>query len=180
MSSILIPWGVSTTHYVVLVNRLSGQHQVNPTIASGDFQFSKDESALANLGTLPSVAPASSKQVRLVISATEAECTRLMVYGADAAGAEWDDDGWVFHTVLGEGGLAGKITSGTPTTTSFVSSQLTGAQTDHYKDVWIRFLTGACAGAICKVTAFNASTDEVTHTGLPTTPSVGDVWEAML
>lgn len=176
----LIPWGVAYTFQIALLDRTTGQHRDNPTIASGDFTRSIDSGTLSNLTNLPAVTPASTRQVQIVISATEAECSRVTVYARDAAGAEWDDDAFDFHTVLAEGGLAGKITGGTPTATSFQSSQLAGAQTDHYKDVWIKFLTGACAGAICKVTAFNPGTDTVTVTALPTAPAVGDVWEAML
>ena len=180
MSSVLIPWGVAYTFNAALLDALTGQHRDNPTLASGDFKYSLDSGALSNLTTTPSVAPASSRQIEITISASEAECSRLSIYARDASGAEWEDDAWHFHTVKAAGGLAGKITSGTPTTTTFISSQLTGAQTDHYGEVWIKFLTGACAGAICKITAFNPSTDEVTHSGLPTAPAVGDVWEALL
>jgi hypothetical protein len=154
--------------------------QSNPTLATGDFKISKDGGAWANLATLPTVSPASSVQVIVQLSAAEAECTTAVVAAIDTATKQWKDNAWAVHTPLAEGGLCGKITSGTPTTTTFVSSQLAGAQTDHYKDVWIKFLTGACAGAICRVTAFNAGTDTATVTALPTAPAVGDVWEALL
>lgn len=71
----------------------------------------------------------------------------------------------------------GSITSGTPTTTSFVSSHLSAAVTDFYKDAFVVFLTGACAG--CgpkKITAFNHTTDTVTCEALPTAPSVNDLF----
>lgn len=70
--------------------------------------------------------------------------------------------------------MGGEITSGTPTTTAFIASALTGAHADHYKDAWVTFLTGACAGVTKKITAFDASTDTVTVDALPTAPSVGD------
>lgn len=74
----------------------------------------------------------------------------------------------------------GAITSGTPTTTSFVSSHLSAAVTDFYKDAFVVFLTGACAG--CgpkKITAFNHTTDTVTCEALPTAPSVNDLFYLM-
>lgn len=71
----------------------------------------------------------------------------------------------------------GSITSGTPTTTSFISSHLAAAVTDFYKDAFVVFLTGACAGCGPKrITAFNHTTDTVTCDALPTAPSVNDIF----
>lgn len=180
--SILIPWGVAVTlDGFALVTRGAVDFQVNPTLASGDAKLEKDGGTAANLTTLPAVTPSGGKSVRVSLSASEAEFTRAIVWLVDQTSPkEWEDEPLVLHTVLAEGGLAGKITSGTPTTTAFISSQLAGIQTDHYKDIWIKWLTGACAGAICRITAFDPSTDEATVTALPTAPAVGDVWEALL
>ena len=71
----------------------------------------------------------------------------------------------------------GSITSGTPSTTAFVSSHLSAAVTDFYVDAFVVFLTGACAG--CgpkKITAFNHTTDTVTCEALPTAPAVNDIF----
>lgn len=71
----------------------------------------------------------------------------------------------------------GSITSGTPSTTSFVSSHLSAAVTDFYKDAFVVFLTGACAGCGPKrITAFNHTTDTVTCEALPTAPAVNDIF----
>ena len=176
----LIPWGIATSFPVVLPAASGSDFQANPTLATGDFKISKDGGAFANLATLPTVSPASGRQVVITLSATEAEFTTAIVQAIDTATKEWKDNAWGLHTPLAEGGICGKITSGTPTTTTFISSQLAAVNTDHYKDIWIKFLTGACAGAICRITAFNFSTDTATVTALPTAPSVGDVWEALL
>ena len=72
--------------------------------------------------------------------------------------------------------LGGEITSGTPTTTAFICAQLTSGNTDQFKDVYVHFLTGTCAGATKKITAFNAGTDTITCEALPAAPSVGDVF----
>jgi hypothetical protein len=179
--SILIPWGVAATlDGVKLIETGGVNFKINPTLAAGDVKLSKDGGAEANLGTLPTVSPAGGTSVRVVLSAAETECARAVITFVDAAGAEWENQSILIHTPLQEGGLAGKITSGTPTTTAFRSSQLAGLQTDHYKDVWIKFLTGACAGALCRITAFDPTTDQATVTALPTAPAVGDVWEALL
>ena len=82
----LIPWGVAYTFQVALLDRTTGQHRDNPTIASGDFTRSIDSGTLSNLSNLPAVTPASTRQVQIVLSATEAECSRVTVYARDAAG----------------------------------------------------------------------------------------------
>lgn len=180
--SILVPWGVALTlEGIGLITRGAVDYQVNPTLATGDVKLEKDGGAAANVATLGSVTPSGGKSVRQGLTASEAEFTRAVLWFVDQTSPkEWEDEAILLHTPLAEGGLAGKITSGTPTATAFRSSQLAGLQTNHYKDIWIKWLTGACAGSICRITAFDASTDEATVTAMPTTPSVGDVWEALL
>lgn len=72
--------------------------------------------------------------------------------------------------------LGGEITSGTPTTTAFICAQLTSGNTDQFKDAFVSFLTGTCAGAVKKITAFTPGTDTVTCEALPAAPAVGDVF----
>lgn len=172
----LIPWGVAHTFYAVLVDASTDDLKANPTLAAGDFKISLDDGAFANLTTLPTVDPASGVQVKIVLSAAEAKFTRAVITAIDTATKEWKDNAWALHTPLAEGALCGEITSGTPSTTSFISSQLTGANADQYKDAYVTFLTGTCAGATKKITAFNAGTDTVTCDALPAAPSVGDVF----
>ena len=78
--------------YISLVSQASTLvMQSNPTIAAGDFKVSKDGGALANLTTLPAVTPASSKMVKIDLSATEMTADNVTVVCSDAAGAEWCD-----------------------------------------------------------------------------------------
>lgn len=65
--------------------------QANPTIAAGDFKVSTDGGSLANLGTLPTVTPASGKMVKITLSASEMNGDNVTVVCSDAAGAEWCD-----------------------------------------------------------------------------------------
>jgi hypothetical protein len=174
--STLIPWGVAHTFYVVLVDAASDDLKANPTLASGDFKISLDDGAFTNLTAVPTVDPASGVQVKIVLSASEAEFTRAVITAIDAATKEWKDNAWALHTPLAEGALCGKITGGTPSATTFISAQLAGANTDQYKDAYITFLTGTCAGATKKITAFTPGSDTVTCDALPATPSVGDVF----
>lgn len=48
-----------------------GNLKSNPTIAAGDFKVAVDATALANLGTLPSVSPASTVLVLITLSSGE-------------------------------------------------------------------------------------------------------------
>jgi hypothetical protein len=70
----------------------SGRFKSSPTIAAGDFKVSKDGGSFANLTTLPSVAPASSKSVQVDLSATEMTADSVLVLWSDqTAPPEWAD-----------------------------------------------------------------------------------------
>ena len=69
-----------------------GLFKSNPTIAAGDFKVSKDNGALANLATLPSVSPASSKIVTVALSSTEMTADKVTVVCSDqTVPPEWAD-----------------------------------------------------------------------------------------
>lgn len=71
---------------------VSGSFKANPTIAAGDFKVSKDGGALANLTTLPSVAPAGSVWVTIALSATEMTADIVSVQAIDQTSPkEWAD-----------------------------------------------------------------------------------------
>lgn len=70
--------------------------------------------------------------------------------------------------------LGGEITSGTPTTTSFLCADLAGGNTDQYLRSYVVFLSGTAKDSPAKVTAFNNSTKAITCEALPAAPSVGD------
>ena len=89
-----VPAKVSTQFilYVGLVSQANPKTmQANPTIAAGDFKVSIDGGALANLGTLPTVTPASGKMVKITLSTSEMAGANATVVCSDAAGAEWCD-----------------------------------------------------------------------------------------
>ncbi len=65
--------------------------KANPTLASGDFKVSIDGGAFANLGTLPTVTPASGTSVKISLSSGEMTGDNIVVACIDAAGAEWCD-----------------------------------------------------------------------------------------
>lgn len=69
-----------------------GNFRSNPTIASGDFQVSKDGGAFANLTTLPTVGPASSEMVLISLSATEMNADNVVIRAKDQTSPkEWCD-----------------------------------------------------------------------------------------
>ena len=84
--------------YVSLVSQANTKlFQNNPTLATGDFKVSKDGGSFANLTTLPTVTPASSRSVKITLSATEMTADNVKVEAVDAAGAEWCDQSWLIQ-----------------------------------------------------------------------------------
>lgn len=79
--------------YIALEDYVNpGNFDVNPTIAAGDFQVSKDGGAFANLTTLPAVEPASSRMVKVTLSATEMNADNVVIQGVDQTSPkEWAD-----------------------------------------------------------------------------------------
>lgn len=65
-------------------------YQSNPTLAAGDVKVQTDDGTLANITTLPTGA-ASSKRVKVSLSAAEMNGDNVWVQFVDAAGAEWCD-----------------------------------------------------------------------------------------
>lgn len=69
-----------------------GNFKSSPTIASGDFQISKDGGAFANLATLPTVEPSSSQMVLIALSSTEMNADSVVVRAVDQTSPkEWAD-----------------------------------------------------------------------------------------
>jgi hypothetical protein len=76
-----------------------GNFKSNPTLAAGDVKISKDGGALANLTTLPTVAPASSVLVTVSLSATEMNADVVSVVFIDQTSPkEWADFGFSIPT----------------------------------------------------------------------------------
>jgi hypothetical protein len=69
-----------------------GRAKSSPTIAAGDFKVDKDGGGLNNLSTLPSVDPASTKLVKITLSATEMTADVVTVICSDQTDPpEWCD-----------------------------------------------------------------------------------------
>ncbi len=65
--------------------------QVDPTLAAGDVQISKDGGAFANLTNLPAVTPAGGKRVEVSLTSTEMNADNITIQFSDQAGDEWSD-----------------------------------------------------------------------------------------
>lgn len=73
--------------------------QANPTLAEGDFKLSLDGGDFNNLGTLPTVTPAVSKQVKFIIAASELNGSYAALHCIDQTGPkEWKDAFVIFIT----------------------------------------------------------------------------------
>jgi len=64
---------------------------VDPTIAAGDFQVSKDGGAFANLSSLPTVAPGGSQTIKINLSTAEMTADKVDPQGHDQVGEQWGD-----------------------------------------------------------------------------------------
>lgn len=69
-----------------------GNFKSNPTLAAGDVKVTKDGGATANINTLPTVSPASSVFVTLLLSSTEMNADMVSVSFIDQTSPkEWSD-----------------------------------------------------------------------------------------
>lgn len=60
-----------------------GKFKTNPTIEAGDFKVITDDGAEANLATLPSVSPASSRRVKVTVSDSEMNGDNVLIAWQD-------------------------------------------------------------------------------------------------
>ena len=69
-----------------------GNFKSNPTIAAGDFKVAVDATALANLGTTPTVSPASSVLALVTLASGEMNGDVITLVGIDQTSPkEWAD-----------------------------------------------------------------------------------------
>lgn len=144
--------------------------QNNPTLAAGDVKVSKDGGALTNLGTLPAVTPASSKLVKVTLSATEMDADNVTVIFSDAAGDQWADltvdvktVGYITH---------GVISDVAPIVTDF-DTDLTEAD-DFWNGSFIVFTDGALQGQARKINDYANTNGNITVTAFTAAPANGD------
>lgn len=165
--------GVAYEFYVALTSQSTGLLQANPTLASGDVKVSKDGATFNNLGTLPTVSPASGVQVKVSLSATEMNADSVAVLFQDAAGAEWSDYYVEIQTHPAPASTVDDA-SFSPTTTAF-ETDLTETTADHYNNQFVFFISGLLAGQSRKISDYDGTNKRVTvATALTEAPSDGD------
>lgn len=65
------------------------QFLLNPVLAAGDFQISKNGGAFVNLATLPTVSPAGGDTIVIVLSADEMNTDKVVIDAKDQGVAKW-------------------------------------------------------------------------------------------
>ena len=70
--------------------------QVNPTLATGDFQASVDSGAFQNI-PIPVVTPAGSSSVLVTVPSAQANGDIVEIFAKDVAGDEWNEVSYVFE-----------------------------------------------------------------------------------
>lgn len=176
-------YGVAYTFYVMLVDQANTKvFKSNPTLASGDVQVVKDGGTAANLTTLPSASPASSKYIKVQLSATEMQANNVTVLFADAAGSEWCDLAINIQPMSGPVVIGTCTTGGT--TTSVTTSSITpaGSSTDQFKGRIIVFdsdtTTAGLRGQATDITASSAASNPTfTVSALSDAPASGDTFK---
>jgi hypothetical protein len=154
--------------------------KANPTLAAGDFKVSIDGGAFNNLGTTPSVTPASGKAVKITLSVAEMTGDNITVVAADASGAEWCDRMISIQTspgALQAIELATVDTSPpTATTTEFETGDITEATANHYVGRAIVFTSGVLKGQAATIMAYSlvSGLGHFTVTELTEAPGDGD------
>lgn len=99
MQSVLTEYGVAATFDLSLYGYGDLDALASPTIAAGDFKISKDNAAVANPDTLPSVSPGASGIVLLSLTATELTAKKITVKWKDQTSPkEWEDFGLCIET----------------------------------------------------------------------------------
>lgn len=171
----------SHTFYVALTTQAdTKQLQTNPTLAAGDVKVQTDDGSLANIASLPT-GDASSKRVKVVLSASEMNGDNIWVQFVDAAGAEWCD--LAYHIATVSAIAAGTVGNGS-TTTSVVSSSFShgAAATDQFVGRIIIFdnntTTAALRGQAVKITSNTGSDPPTFGTNtLTNAPANGDTFK---
>lgn len=82
--------------FAIMVEEVAnpGNFKVNPAIAAGDFQISKDGGSFGNLSNLPSVVPSGSEVIVIVLTSTEMNADKVVIRWKDQTSPkEWADGG---------------------------------------------------------------------------------------
>lgn len=134
------------------------------SFVSGDTKISKDGAAFANTTNQPAEI-GSTGRYSLALTAAEMDAAWVHVYVTKASADDFD-------SLIGTAGApsASVVADGGNTSTTFKTDRAE-ATTDYWKDALVLFTSGALAGQVKKVSAYNGTTKFVTlssaFTGAP-------------
>ncbi len=103
--------------FVAKLDSVLGGFQVNPTLATGDFQASVDSGAFQNI-PIPVVTPAGSSSVLVTVPALQADGDIVEIFAKDIAGDEWKEVSYVFELFDGSLEVVNDILQGDITESS--------------------------------------------------------------
>lgn len=78
------------TFAIALISQTTGDFQVNPTIAVGDFQIDLDGLGFNNLTNVPVVNPAGTQVVLITLTDAEMDALNITIRAIDLVGDEWE------------------------------------------------------------------------------------------
>lgn len=138
------------------------------TLLTTDVWLSKNGGAFAHPGSAP-VEIGSTGRYALALTAAETDCDWLHIY-IEKSGMQPQD-------VLGSMSEQPSAAVVTGTSAGTFITNLSNAVDDFWKDVLVVFTTGALAGQVKKVSAYNGTTKALTFSSpFTAAPSAGDLF----
>lgn len=177
-----------------------GSFKSNPTLAVGDFKVSTDSGARANLANLPTVSPAGTVDVKVILSAGEMNGDIVTVEFKDqTAPSEWETlvvtiypevntlvdiaaktglltfDASNFVKSVQQFPTGAVVADAGNTNASFKTNLASGVDNFYANGQWVQFTSGALAGQISKVFSYNGTTKFLTFSaGFTAAPAAAD------
>lgn len=172
-------YGVAATiDGIPLVARATTDYKANPTLATGDVQVSKDGGAFANIATLPTVTPASGRAVRISLSATEMQASRIVIQFVDQTNPkEWEDQFVIVETIAER--IASKVVDTGATSQVFKGDTNLSSTDDFYNGALLVFTNGTLRGIGRRIVDYVGSSSKqflFTGNAFPATPANSDTF----
>jgi hypothetical protein len=129
--------------YMSLISLSTGNLQVDPTIAEGDFKVSVGGSDYSNISSLPVVEPTGSVCVKVSLTAEEMGGESVTVHCKDVAGGEWAEQLLVVETDdAAPSDLRGTVNAVVDNSNFTLIGDTLSETYNCYKDMWMVFLSG--------------------------------------
>ena len=122
--------------------------KANPTIASGDFKLSIDDTSGVALTANPAVVTGATTVVRFTVTAAEMNGDNINILCVDAAGGEWDDQ---FITIATAAFLSDDISAGVSANLTAINSNAVGISAN------LTAINSNAVGISANLTAINSN-----------------------